>query len=116
MIKILFLLTLIYFTNCDSECVVYDGDPINAKECISLQADENKMCCMLVFKCENDPKERKMCTEEDKDFNMAARIEFEESDNPSCENIKANFICHENEVNNSSYLKIGIFLILGLLF
>ena len=115
MIKILFLLTLIYLTNCNSECTDYNY-PTKAKDCISLKADGSRICCMLVLNCLSDPNEEKMCIEEEKDFNLQEQIAHEESEVSGCINTKANIICNENEVNNSCYLKIGILLILGLLF
>ena len=119
MIKIVFLLTLIYFTCCDplSECLSYNEYPKNAKECISLQAETNRMCCLLEYKCQDKPIITRLCDEEDEDFDVEATSKDLEADHTlECESVKVNIICHEDEVNNSYYLKIGILLILGLLF
>ena len=113
MIKIIFLLTLIYFTNC-TECDNY-LNPKNAKECIPLQADVNRMCCLYITKCSNE--ELKSCTQFDKNEDIKTTIqELESAGKDSCGDLKIDIICHEDEVNNSFYLKIGILLILGLLF
>ena len=113
MIKIIFLLTLIYFTNCN-ECVDY-GIPNNAKECIPLQADANQMCCLFRTICSGE--ELKSCTQFDKNLDIKTYIqELESAQKAGCGDIKIDIICHEDEVNNSFYLKIGILLILGLLF
>ena len=112
MIKIIFLLTLIYFTNC-SECTNYNN-PNNAKECIPLQAEANEMCCFFINKCLND--EFKSCDVIDKNADINVVKQNLESSASNCDNLKVDIICHEDEVNNSFYLKIGILLILGLLF
>ena len=113
MIKIIFLLTLIYFTNC-SECDNY-GIPNNAKECISLQANDNRMCCLFRTKCSDQ--DLKSCTQFDNNIDIKTYIqELESDEKDKCGDIKIDIICHEDEVNNSFYLKIGILLILGLLF
>ena len=48
--------------------------------------------------------------------NVTTSKDLEADHNLECESVKVNIICHEDEVNNSYYLKIGILLILGLLF
>ena len=115
MIKIIFLLTLIYFTNCN-ECDDY-GIPNNAKECISLDTEEGNKCCFVDAKCQGIISQLKFCLEENKDNDVKTIKEALESDDiGQCEKPKVNVICDENELNNSCYLKIGILLILGLLF
>ena len=110
-----FLLTLIYFTNC-IDCSDYDN-PQSIKECISLHIEEGNKCCFIDAKCQVIISQLKFCTEENKDYDVKTIKEaLEYDDIGQCENPKVNVICNENELNNSCYLKIGILLILGLLF
>ena len=115
MIKIIFLLNLIYFTNC-IECIRYEN-PQGIKDCISLQTEEGNRCCFVDAKCQGEISQLKFCTENDKSFDAQKITEVLESDDiGTCAKPKVNVICDENELNNSCYLKIGILLILGLLF
>ena len=116
MIKIIFLLILIYFTYC-SECMEYNN-PQNAKECLSQPTGNGKKCCFVDLICRGDNSEIKECSEEnieDDKQTITQMLEYE--DTGVCNSPKVNvLICDENELNNSCYLKIGILLILGLLF
>ena len=116
MTKIIFLLTLIYFTYC-TECISYEN-PQNAKECLSLQTDDGNKCCFVDYKCANDNLQIKTCIEENKNDDAQTIIQTIESEDLGiCNSPKVNVLtCEENELNNSCYLKIGILLILGLLF
>ena len=117
MIKIIFLLTLIYFTYC-AECSNYNN-PQNAKVCLSLQTEDGKKCCFVDILCRGDVNRQiKICSEENKnDDSQTITQLFESEDSGICDSPKVNvLVCEENELNNSCYLKIGILLILGLLF
>ena len=122
MIKIVFLLSLIYFISC-SDCTQYttnNGNPKKVKDCTSIKSDENKRCWFTEFKC-LDPSLSDRNANQCNDFDINADLskisaDLEESGTIDCE-MKVNIICSEDkERNNSSYLKIGVLLILGLLF
>ena len=130
MIKIVFLLSLIYYISCqsesDSECSQFTkvlGDqPQKASQCTALKASsENRKCCFFELKCPDDSDASlNICRELPKDADISQEIDKLESEGGGpveCTNAKVNIKCEDgDEINNPSYLKIGILLILCLLF
>ena len=90
------------------------------EDCTSIKSDENKRCCFTEFKC-LDPSESHLNANQCNDIDINADLsavsaQLEDSGTIDCE-MKVNIICSEDEErNNSCYLKIGVLLILGLLF
>ena len=126
MIKIVFFLSLIYFISCNSNCNDKFGDnsPTKVKDCTSVKADENKKCCYYEYKCPDYYNTVRECSQLGVNVDIKQEIdnEYLYGKEPCDQSeLKINIICNdededEEERNNSCYLKIGMLLILGLLF
>jgi len=111
MIKIVLLLTFICFS-CEGDCNQYNGIPKKAKDCVYLEADTDKDCCYYEYQCK-DQEPYLICQEKLKDKSAEQERSDEESVKKDCKVIVK---CTDDTDDNSSYLKIGILLIIGLLF
>jgi len=120
MIKIVLVLSLIYFTSCQTPSECTKASPKKASDCFSLKPNEG-ICCFhkyscpddedIVFRCRDRPNGQTL--EEAK--NQALII----GTGAGCDDsvTKIEIICNENDERYMSWnLKIGMLLILGLLF
>ena len=119
--KFVFLLALIYSMSCNP---CYDlGDPSTANDCISRNSsNKNEICCFqeIIDKDKNivDGKECLSIKDDKEEINKYIQGYTNDMKNNHNQNIEVKVKCTEDEdaKNNSSYLKIGLILILGLLF
>ena len=115
MIKILFLLNLVYFS-FQEECNTVQ--PENLEECLEKEVpNENIKCCYLessYITINGELALYKDCVTNDNKYEIlkaSYENDFKQVDGT---NFKFNLVCDKNTKNNGSYIKIGFLLILDL--
>ena len=118
--KILFFLLLIVFVRVDDKCMD-SFNPSKKSDCFSVSTsnDQKLQCCFVDFKSQEYPDHSPSCYEFEKGKSNADLVEIFKEGYPDATNIKV--ICEgdpieDEHTNNTSYLKIGLLFILGLLF
>ena len=121
MIKILFFLLLIVFIRGSDVTCLAQYDPPSKSDCFSLSTtdDSSYQCCFMDFKSNDDADEVPSCYEFEKGKSNADLVEFVKGEYPDATDIKV--VCEgdpieDEHTNNTSYLKIGLLFIFGLLF